>query len=796
MTWFFLRARPVRAGGVIAGLIAAALIVATMVLQALTLSGAQTADQIIGRFDYQLELADTVGIGADGSDLDDAIVAAMRQAGATDPTVSYKEFGMTPDSLPNESFMIEENNWAAQPFPKRIEIREGRLPEEPGEIAVSTALASSLPIGVDVNFLDRAISTRVVGVISDDFARDFRFAIAPTGTWNAMESAEGQKDRFSVSASRTIFWSGGETTNVVHAISDIVAVPGTEGETAAALEQQVNIRGSLEAEGAPYPIEVTLALLTAPLLAGLFGTWSAGRFVNRIRQTMLTIGIARNRTRAAGAGSIVIAIGLGVVAGSVVGIAAGSGIRPLLNGVSDKALGPVTGTAGTLVLILTGALVGAVIGTVVLVRNPTMKRSSGAARKSRGFSLRQIVPALSAILIFIGIFLLQGQSSFDQKFLAALTFGMALVVLTPFALDLFLIRRPRTLQSLFAARRLRADTRLSSLVSIGVGALIVISFGLSTLFYSAVTATNDQTESSVAVNQVQLSSAENFNSGIDELAESVKQFAGLGDPVFTATAGGFTDLGDGATIVVASQSELERLLGRTLTADEGQVLSDGTLRTKDPDVPVVQFETFGGDVVDWQAKTLDRIDPSFRNYDGFITSATADSAAMELENHRATFVDVTSEQFEKVGEAPEALDFDSRLVALYAEPDVIREPLSSTISSLAIAIIAGFLVTFYAASNARALRPTFSGMRAVGIGRPWFTRVLVFQTGSVLIVALIVASIGAAGGVLAMFAVGNVGIAFHVPWLSIGITIIGILVAGTVGTALSVRRLISVERMI
>ena len=83
LSLFFLRAAPVRAAGIISAVVAFILMAVFLTLQSFQLSGTQQADQVVGSSDYSLQTGTFIPLGASGEETDDALRAAVLQAGAT-----------------------------------------------------------------------------------------------------------------------------------------------------------------------------------------------------------------------------------------------------------------------------------------------------------------------------------------------------------------------------------------------------------------------------------------------------------------------------------------------------------------------------------------------------------------------------------------------------------------------------------------------------------------------------------------------------------------------------------------
>ena len=795
LTWFFMRTRPLRASATITAVVAGTLMVLTIALQSLALSGLQQAERAVGSADFVIETASQIRLGTSGALANQALIDEARSRGAQGARVAYKAFQLRPDRDPLSSIYFEEDDWLSRPFPGRFILSSGEWPAAPGEVAVSTATSARFPAGSVLSFFGGALTARVTGVVRDDFARSASFAIAARGTWDsASVLTPEQSARLDAAAIRVVYWRGSDAQPVVGALSAAISrVRPGEASGVDDLNARLVSRGSLEDRNRGNDLAATLALLLAPTAAGTMGSLFAARFVNRIRTTMSAIGVGRRRTRWIGVSSICVSAvggaGVGVVLGALVGLS----LRPALDSVTDRQIGPVHGLWETGVAALLFTVLGALFAILLLRRGRRAERPS-IQRRVPVFAI--VSPAAALALWFIGFSLAQGRSSFDQKLMAGMSIGVALVVVAPLGIGLLLRGSPRSMASLLAFRRLRRDHTTTQWVVVGVGSLIVVSFGLTTLFSSAVGTLNATAASEVAPGQLRFTPAIKPEVANRKLVSDVESALGISSPLTIAVADGAATIGDGTTIIVAGTADLERWIDRRLSAAErGALLAGGTLRTKKPTLPSVDFERADGSLTQVPAFDIRQIDPSFTNFDGFILAETAAALNIVSTTRFSVYTGLTPQQ-ERLGrQVAKRVGFNPDWVSTYRAPDPFTESAASRLSGASLALMGGLLMAFYASSSTRSLRPTLASLRAIGVGRSWLSVTVVVQTATVLATALVTAILGAILGVLFLIRISGFTLDLYLPWQSIGLTFGGTVIGAVIGITLAVRRLQPMERM-
>ncbi|WP_375407046.1 hypothetical protein [uncultured Amnibacterium sp.] len=793
---FFLRAKPVRTGGIILSAAAVVVILIIGILQSLALSGTQRADVLTGRFDNALEQAGTIPIGSDPTRQEAAIVDALSGSGSTNATVGYSMYGLNPDASPGLQAGVQENDWARTPFPVAYELERGAWPAD-GEFTVSKALAEEYPLGSTISFFGGALQGRVIGVMGDIYHRSRSLVLVPPGSIAALASlSQKEAQRFSTAVNVDVYWDGPANGKIRKALGQAVENPTLpENNFGVAIQS----RELLETRQRNELIEVQLSALLIPLLAGVLSARFGARFVSRIRLTMHKIGIPASRTGRGGHGAVVVATVVGTVIGLFVGYVLVFAIRPILDVVANSTLGPLVDVPGVGSRAILAALVGSLVGLAVFGRAP--RTASRVVRGRRGVTLRQVAPAIALALVFVGVRYAQAKS-FDDRFLALLAFGLAVMVLGPFVLDLLTRTEPTSFSGRLGIRRLRVDRRASGWVVVGVGVLLVTSFGLSTYITSSLSAGNASTESLIPPHQVELAVPSDSRAAEKSVRVEFEAFTGVSDPLSVRSAGAETVFGDGAVLVLRSTADVERYTAVALTTPQQAMLENGgVLRTKTPDVAQLTLEVYpsteGGPTrqVKLPAELLTGLDPSYRTRSALMLASTAEALEIPVGSRSLVYTGLSAPQVEKALEAPGEVGFDAGWINAYKAPDVFTEPLSVTLAAGGLSLIGALLLVYYAAASASALRPNLAGLRALGMRRGWLMSALGVQLGAVVGTVLLVAMTAAVVGVAMMLQVAGIDLGLTLPWRAIGVEVLGTLVGSAIAVAVASRRLRPSERM-
>lgn len=348
--------------------------------------------------------------------------------------------------------------------------------------------------------------------------------------------------------------------------------------------------------------------------------------------------------------------------------------------------------------------------------------------------------------------------------------------------------------TLLAFRGLWAEIRQSGWITATVSALLVVAFATTTLLTTAITHMNDSNLSAVPPGQIHFTPSNESPASAAGLTQEIREYLDIEPLSFFIAEGGVTLL-DGATAVVESISVFEALTQVTLSkADRRLLETGGTIRTSQPNVAEVSFESTDGKTHVLPASVNSELSANYRLYDGFILRSTAESLGIALVNETQVFMNPSAKQLTLARDAAVQLGFNSEWLALNKKPDVFSEPNESRIAAVTISTLAVAIMIFFVLSVTRLLRANLSTLRAVGAGRRWLTGVLLIQTSTVIAVAVIGAAVTAVLGMVATIRISGIDLKPIVPWQSIGMTVLTLVIGTTLAKYVASRRLTNDER--
>ena len=710
----------------------------------------------------------------------------MREAGAADPRSGF-EVGQVPiDGHPDVWMNLSEQDWAADPFPGRYVLIDGRLPTTPGEVAISHGLVEALGRG-PISLAGGGLYLTIVGVIRDDANRAAPLGLVAPGTWNSTGLTSGT---FDMSATRLLYWSSEEPPlQVVKAIASVLNDAGVQPLPMDELLMSVTDHRAFHA--ARLYSELGVLILLGPIAAGLIGGWSGSRFVRRIRDTLLKIGIPR--TALAGATAIMGSALFASLVGVGIGLLAGVALRPLLDAFSNRWLGPIYGFDTFVPLVVGAMLVGSGLGMMNIVKR--VSERPRAERRNFVPSFAQLLPAISLLLVFVGVFCAQ-HSDLNTRFLAPYIFGSAVVILAPLALGLARRVRTNSLPVTLAFRQLGTERRGASWVTVGLASLLMLSFSTLLVNYSVVATANEQTLSRVPEGQAQLTPPPSVSKDETfELRDKISDYVGVADPVSLGFAAGRSESGDGPIMIVQTPRDVERLLGVTLQSSEIGAMEKGALlRFKEPSMisETVQLDA-GGNVTVPVVQITETV-ASNTIFGGLITQATADRLQMLTGHSMWVYADVSEEQLRLIAEAPSALGFDPRWLVTYEPPMMRTEPPVTLFMGFSAGLLASLLVAYYSSTTTRNLRPTLAALHAVGVRPKWLTTVSMAQLGVVILTAAVFAWLGAVIATLLSTQTWITSAQLHIPWASVGLLLATLVAGALISQLFAARRLSYIER--
>ena len=773
------------------GLATMAVVAIVCLINVMQVPGWARAAAATGQADHAVVLeSPEVGVGTSGQETSQALVSALDAAGATHSRVSYFASSIPIDNS-GEVLEIEEDQWDAAAFAGRFVLTKGRMPSAVGEIAGSPEVATKFRLGSAISLLSGALNLHVVGVARDESARDVQAGYLPLGTWDSLAHSGLSADKFDVSAIRKVYWSGIGAEDGAKAIAAALGPDGlAAGITPASIAATTVTQSTVRIEPSSPLLEIALFFLVPALAIAFIAGWPTGRFLARIRRTLLQIGVVRTRMAS------LIAVLASAIAFTVFGAAVGYfGVflaRPLIDGAATNALSAQPNPAIALTPVLC-AVVGSSLGLVTFSRRGTMSVADSARADLEEPSSRSgaWMTVVVATVLFVGGIILSGSTDVNLLIGATLLAGAALVLLLTLGTRLIGRSRTSSLATLLALRRMSGESRAASRVIAGLGMVLLIACTSLTLYSSSYGTLNENTESKVPPGQVWLEANESVQTSLASAASSQ-----LGTPqqVEFTFANESTTLEDGATLIVNSERDLEKLTATKLNANEKQLLqSGGTLRTKSPSLDSVTFKT-ASDAVNVPALTVPGFNSSFRRVDGFVLAATAQDLGFTSVRAVTAFVGLEASQVAFGKRLPEQLGFDANWIDVYEDPDELAPSDSLNLIVFATILLSAVICILFANTVARELRPRLAALRSVGVKRSWIYRVALIQIVYLIMAALVSAILASVGAVSVMLARSAFEFDLHVPWASLGLVFVGLLLSGLAAIPFSIRQLRSSDR--
>jgi hypothetical protein len=783
----FLKARPLRRFVAFAALAVAILIAVLTGAQAFQQSAEQQAQVSTGRADYLLALPLFEPSGEDLGISNSDVLLAMREAGAVNARVAFESYQVPIDGHSGLWMNLSEHDWSANPFPDRYSLVSGRFPAEPGEVAISQGLVSALGEEGSIALAGGTLELDVVGVILDDANRSGPLGLVAPGTWQKAGSSSGS---FDVTATRMFYWDSAEPPQrVVEAVAEELRVVLAEPPPLEDLLSEVSAHRALH-DPSLYS-ELAVLILAAPAAVGLIGGWAGTRFIRRIRDTLLAIGIAR--TALAGIGAILgsaLAAGIG---GAGAGLLLGLAIRPVLDAFSNRGLGPIYGLELFIPLVVGALVVGASLGTLNIV-----KRDSDRARvEGGGFvpTFAQVLPGVSLILFFGGVFSAQS-SDLNVRFLAPFLFGSAVVILAPLILGFAQHIRADSLPVTLAFRQLSANRRGASWATVGLASILMLSFSTLLVNYSVVATANEEAFSRVPEGQAQLVPPPSVSeSDALRIIEGIDEYAGLSDAILLGTATGVLGSNDGAIMIVEGPRDVERLLEVSLSSTEADAMERGALlRFKGPALEEETVRLRAGESVVVPVVRISDKTAKYSTFGALITQQAADELGLSAGQSFWVYTDISDAQRQLLDEAPTALGFDPLWLIMYEPPAVRSEPPVTLFMGFSAGLLGSLLIAYYSSVTTRNLRPTLAALQSVGVRSRWLSTVSLVQVGAVVAAAVVFALIGAVVATLLSTQTWLTNAEFHVPWASLGLLLATVVVGALVSQLVARRRLSYSER--
>lgn len=772
-----LRNRSLRRATALLGVTTALATMLVMLSTATALSPSQRIARDLGAAERTTNWGATIRPGVDGAA---PLALAMKNADARG-WVQLR----TPMELDNGADVwFLEAKWGAPPFAERYELRSGRWPTRPGEVAVTqaTGLVGSFTM------MSGTADLRVVGHATDRFATRNSTVMAAPGTWAALPPDAGS--RFpTVRASPVAYWSGGDDQRVINALA---AGGAPKGEITANLTRREDLDSRpVESILANYPLIVMFPQWILPLTAALVFLFSVRPYLSRFSAVLGSLGVPSATLRLAMAGATAAASTLTVTLSAALGLVLGSLGRLLLPLVLSRPVGPWIAPTGLFVWALATALTAAVIAAFsadsdLPGRRALTRAAAGMRRLSAG--LAPAVPVAGAVILAYG---LHGRSTAEDGSYIVLGSVLLATALAPLLLTFISTRPSKAVDRRLANRILRRTLTRATVVTATLTLALGMSIGVATMLASVTQAANDAKFAPMPAGQVLLNPTTG-TSVPTEVRRAFERESGLTRPVSIRTAGDFPLLlrqGSEPVWSAATQADIETWAGAALTPEQERVLRDGGVLTTGAtpgDIPsgelLIQLFTPDGRATEPVPTTHMNVP---REWAGRVSGITLDRTYSKLGGTPGPvgylYSGLSEQESLDALQAANTFGYDSSYIWAYTPPEPTSTPVALTLGAWLLAALGVLLVTASARVIARDLRAHAASLSAVGVPDSFLGRVVVHYVGLPVVTGVLLAVISSG---VAMAALVMILPATVIVWAPPMGSILGILALSIGGAAL------------
>ena len=768
---FFLKARPVRSAGLLVALTALLLFASIVFQQALALSGTQVAEQTLGRASGEIAGAGATRLGASTAAADAAILSAVQTN-------------------------LWENRWGVSPSSASVELRDGRWPSARNETAISPAMANRWPIGSRISFYAGALNLRVVGIARERYNRSAPDVFVTPGTLTSLNVSKVSAARSGVQLQRNVFWSGSPNHAAILAAVNRLVPATYEGVN---LYPQLTERAALEAYAPSVGPQTLIASVVAPLLAALVGGVIALRFVARVRTTLWTVGISWRQSRSAALravfGITTLGASIGVLAGIGVGILGRLVIAPFWT--SELGTLSLVAFVPFVVVFLVVQLVGAAIALLALRRHSSARSALTEARRRRSSRLAPLALAGACAIAGTAVVAAAGGSDVVLMSTGAFLYGLVVLALTPALFAVLRRVKPKSMPILLAVRRITMDARSASLSLIAVTTLVLLGFCTSTFIASSFAAFNkQQAESSpVLPDQLQFAPQTGTSTGDAKARKEFEEAVHLGAPAITQSVTATPKGRNDGVITIATATQFEALTRIHLATPARETLNrGGALLVSGPDASNIAVARTDRQVRDLVAVRVDGVPNTWNRYTAFILSSTAKTLRLKTEQTTFTYNHVSAGQRDQARPAALQLGISPDWVTPWRQPPIGEQGVRTALAGSTLAVLAGLLMLLVAAFEARSLRPSLAGLRAVGVSSSWLSKAVTARSLILAVSAATLALLGAIGGVTLMIKVANRDLVVAPPTTALAMTTGVLIILTLIGAGFAARSLRVTER--
>jgi|GEM_PF-5258957 len=746
------RSRLVRVAMIAPGIVALLLMFGAVGYLSVTPSAEQDATASYGDADWTIQNVVPIRLG---EDVPPGIVAAVTAAGARNAhlVLSGDDY-VTVDGAPATPGMTGAGYFemiGAGPYGGVFTLTKGRWSGAPGEVVLTERLAERLGGPTMITVFDRAATWRVVGVVRNEYSYSGEAVLAAPGTWLTIPD-DGRHP--TVLASAKLYWQGVPPSSVIEALVAVPGVTTTRDELARSAEVRAHgIEDPIEALTEPtllWTTPMVTALLAGTVVPGLLAMgWLAkvGAGLNRV-------GVDRRTVRTSGwlalSAAVLVSVGLGLVAGSGLSLAARPAWHVIRNGQLPAMAIPwkMTGliyasVALALVLIL---VLGPLGHQIRRIKIEHFDRQVLVLTAVAGISLiianwsRSVVSTEGSTLVIIG----------------ACTLVAAVVALIS---AMLLPASDGAARRALATRRLRALTGRRLTVAILTFAL-GSTLGIATLFDTATHNLADQRIAELPPGSALLGTT--TPSLPPGLQADFEKATGASRPIPVVMLE--LELGTRGSLWSVHVDDIERLVGGALSAEQQRIFSEGGVLVPAPfSEQVVDLPAESGTVNVLSAREVSVSRELAHGMLGIIADTTA-------RQHGWTglpglfYVGLTDRQVSLSHDFRYSGRYDTDFVHAHIQPPPPSRPQGIFLVSILAGLGATVLVLVaFSLGSAVGMRSLTAGMAALGVPRFWLFTVLLWQCGWVTLVSFISGAASAIIGV-AVIVLSQPGSRLIVPW--------------------------------
>lgn len=814
----FMRGRALARSTLVMVVSAAFLIGMFVTLRSLTLSGAQTAEQQLGRFGAVVDLGGVQELKPGEGEAVRRLVAAARSAGTGALTVEVNTPDIQLTGIDPPHVYYSEAPWRARPFPDRFFLSSGRWPARPDEVVVTNANVLGLKANHRLSVLSGRHEFRVVGTARDKYGR-FPTILAAPGTWEGLDP--GLVEQFPTLAAFASIYSRGELVNpLVAALAKALARrPDAPDETTLrdALLEATNTRDEvIDHPGRSWvdrlPAGYGIPSLLLPLLATFLVFGLNDRRLRRNLTILGDLGVPRGQAVAGLALAVTAWTLIAAAAGAALGAGLALAVRPILQAFHPLPLSPVSGLKGPVCRLLAMTLAAGAVSALALhgsypalwagSRRQRVERAGRWGLARRWQDVRHILAVLACCAILVQLSRL---NSIAEAMVLAGTLALTALLLAPEAVTWTLrVMTERTARPRLARRQLLGDRRRAVIATAMLAVTLGLPLGFLTLQDTLVSTNEGGIVPDVRPGQLALAgvggtfdppSAAVVTTVRDKLGRSHSaiplRYLGSGD-TFVDVEG--TDMG--FVLALDTPAQLAALLQRRLSSREVETLRRGGMlvweapaqstqvlvaRVDDravastPPIPVVAA---AAPLAGWRDGSR-----------GVLLSKTARSLRLPVSTGALYYTGLSNEQVSGAQRAVLKAGLDPEQVLVYKPPRSVIPPLAFFAAAAGLALLTLMTCLAVARSQAVALRGYLGTLLAIGLSTRWARQVLLIEQAVILGVGTVLAAVIAIAPVILAVWRLSPGFVLTIPWLQLAAVLGAVYLGSFVAVIIASRKL-------